>query len=90
MGTAVLHWKGDAVSGNRIFAEKHRSECHDDPSSGAPKLGKEKGANSDITMVAALWQNGPRMLELMNQKQWAWPQFTEPQMSYLVVYLNSL
>jgi len=56
--------RGDAASGKKVFAGKHCATCHDDPSSGAPNLGKGKGAYSDITMVAALWQHGPHMLEL--------------------------
>lgn len=73
------------ASGKKIFAEKHCVTCHDDPSSGAPNLGKQAEAYSDITMVAALWQH----LELMNQKELAWPQFREQQMSDLIAYLNS-
>jgi len=30
------------------------------------------------------------MLELMNQKKLAWPQFQDRQMSDLIAYLNSL
>ena len=45
---------------------------------------------SDITMVSALWQHGPRMLELMTQRKLAWPRFTTQQMSDLIAYLNSL
>jgi len=41
-------------------------------------------------MVAALWQHGPHMLELMNQKKLTWPQFRDHQMSDLIAYLNSL
>ena len=82
--------RGNAASGKKIFAEKHCAKCHDDPSTGAPSLGKGRDGHSSITMVAALWQHGPRMLELMNQKQWAWAQFREQQMSDLIAYLNSL
>ena len=82
--------RGDAANGKKVFVEEHCATCHDDPSSGAPNLGKGKDAHSDITMVAALWQHGPHMLELMNQKKLAWPQFSEQQMSDLIAYLNSL
>ena len=54
------------------------------------KLGKGKDAYSDITLVAALWDHGPQMLEMMKQKKLAWPRFTAPQMSDLIAYLNSL
>ena len=41
-------------------------------------------------MVSALWDHGPQMLEMMKQKNLAWPRFTAPQMSDLIAYLNSL
>jgi mono/diheme cytochrome c family protein len=81
---------GSADRGKKVFSEKSCATCHNDPSSGAPKLAKGKDAHSDITMVAALWQHGPRMLELMGQKKLAWPRFTAEQMSDLIAYLNSL
>jgi mono/diheme cytochrome c family protein len=82
--------KGSAERGKKVFAEKSCATCHNDPASGAPKLGKGKDAYSDITMVAALWGHGPRMLELMTEKKIAWPRFTAQQMSDLIAYLNSL
>ena len=81
---------GSAERGHKVFAEKNCAACHNDPSSGAPKLGHGKDAYSDITLVAALWEHGPRMLDLMNQKKLAWPRFTALQMSDLIAYLNSL
>lgn len=80
--------EGNAERGKKVFAEKSCGTCHNDPSSGAPKLGK--GSYSDITMVAALWEHGPRMLDLMTQKKVPWPRFTAGQMSDLIAYLNSL
>jgi len=81
---------GNADRGKKVFAEKNCAACHNDPSSGAPKLGKGKDAHSDITMISALWEHGPRMQELMNQKKLPWPRFTAQQMSDLIAYLNSL
>jgi mono/diheme cytochrome c family protein len=81
---------GNPAQGRKVFAEKNCAACHNDPSSGAPKLGHGKDAYSDITLVAALWDHGPRMLDLMNQKKLVWPRFTALQMSDLIAYLNSL
>jgi mono/diheme cytochrome c family protein len=81
---------GSAARGKTVFTTKQCATCHNDPSSGAPKLGKGKGAYSDITMVASLWGHGPRMLDLMTQKKLEWPRFTPSQMSDLIAYLNSL
>ena len=77
---------GSAERGKKVFIDKNCGTCHNDPSSGAPKL--EKG-QSDITMVAALWEHGPRMLDLMNSKKIPWPRFTAQQMDDLIAYLNS-
>jgi mono/diheme cytochrome c family protein len=76
--------KGNAPGGKRVFTEKHCATCHDDLSSGAPKLERGKDAHPDITMVAALWQHGPRMLELMNERNLSWPRFTAQQMTDLI------
>jgi mono/diheme cytochrome c family protein len=65
------------------------AECHSD-ARGAPKLARGMDAYSDITLVAALWERGSSMLDLMNQKKLAWPRFTEQQMSDLIAYVNSL
>jgi cytochrome c551/c552 len=81
---------GSADHGKKVFAEKNCAACHNDSSSGAPKLGKGKDAYSDITMVAALWEHGPRMYSLMTEKKLEWPRFTAQQMSDLIAYLNSL
>ena len=80
---------GNAERGKKVFAEKSCATCHNDPSSGAPKLAKGKDGYSDITMVAVLWSHGPAMLDLMNQKKVAWPHFTAQQMSDLIAYLNT-
>jgi mono/diheme cytochrome c family protein len=81
---------GNVDRGKKVFAEKNCANCHNDASSGAPKLGKGKDGYSDITMVSALWGHGPRMLDLMTQRNLPWPRFTTQQMADLIAYLNSL
>jgi mono/diheme cytochrome c family protein len=81
---------GDAARGKKVFAEKGCAGCHENGTAGAPRLGKIVGGYSDISMVSALWDHGPRMLELMSQRKIAWPRFTTAQMSDLIAYLNSL
>jgi mono/diheme cytochrome c family protein len=82
--------EGNADRGKRVFAEKSCATCHNDPSSGAPKLAKGKDGYSAITIVSALWQHGPQMLDRMAQKGIAWPRFNAQQMADLIGYLNSL
>ena len=79
--------RGDARHGKRVFAAKHCSNCHDDVSSGAPKL--TGGSFSGSSMVAALWHHGPRMLDQMKTKNIAWPRFQAHEMSDLIAYLNA-
>ena len=80
---------GSSDRGKRVFAQQGCAACHE-AQGGAPKLGKGKDAYSDISMISALWEHGPRMLERMTEKKQAWPRFTAPQMSDLIAYLNSL
>jgi mono/diheme cytochrome c family protein len=80
---------GTADRGKKVFTEKNCATCHNDPSSGAPKLAKGKDGYSDITMVAALWSHGPKMLDLMAQKKIAWPRFSAREMADLIAYLNA-
>jgi mono/diheme cytochrome c family protein len=82
--------QGNAARGKKVFEDKNCATCHNDASSGAPKLAKGKDAYSDITMVTALWGHGPKMLDMMAQKKIEWPRFTAPQMADLIAYLNSL
>jgi mono/diheme cytochrome c family protein len=81
---------GNAERGKKVFAEEKCAICHESAAGGAPKLAKGKDAYTDITMVSALWDHGPRMLELMNERKLAWPRFTAQHMSDLIAYLNSL
>lgn len=84
---------GNAAAGERAFTAKHCATCHNDASSGAPKLtGGLTGAGhafSGVAMVAALWHHGPRMLSQMNAKGIVWPRFSAQEMSNLIAYLNS-
>ncbi|HUI81444.1 MAG TPA: c-type cytochrome [Bryobacteraceae bacterium] len=80
---------GDAAHGRQVFTEKSCAACHNDASSGAPPLAKTPEGYSDISMISALWQHGPRMLDLMTERKLAWPRFTAPEMADLIAYLNS-
>ena len=84
-----LQGAGDPRRGKQVFEEKNCAACHNDPSSGAPKLAKGPDAYSGVTMVSALWGHGPRMLEMMAQKKLEWPRFTGRQMADLVAFLNA-
>ena len=55
-------------SGKRVFTAKHCATCHNDPSSGAPKITGVGRSFSAITMVSVLWHHGPRMLDQMKSQ----------------------
>ena len=90
LGTAIFQrgWLGKPRT--KVFLDKNCATCHNDASSGAPRLSKGEDGYSAITMVSALWEHGPQMLERMNQRKLAWPRFTSQQMADLIAYLNSL
>lgn len=85
-----LQGAGDAGRGKQVFEAQKCATCHNDPSSGAPKLGKGKDAYSGVTIVSSLWGHGPRMLAMLEQKKMEWPRFSARQMADLIAYLNSL
>lgn len=83
---------GEAGRGAKVFAEKKCTVCHDDPSSGAPKLDRLAAGSapfSGATMVSALTHHGPAMLDRMREKHIAWPHFNGEEMSSLIAYLNA-
>ena len=80
--------QGSPAAGERVFASKRCAVCHNDPSSGAPKLAGSGRSYSAATMVSALWHHGPQMLDQMKTKGIAWPRFDGPQMANLIAYLN--
>jgi mono/diheme cytochrome c family protein len=83
---------GEEGRGAAVFTSKKCSVCHDDPSSGAPSLAGLTANGkyfSGSTMVSALTQHGPAMLDKMREKHLAWPHFTGEEMSSLIAYLNT-
>jgi mono/diheme cytochrome c family protein len=77
---------GNADRGQRVFASKGCTGCHDQASSGAPNL-RSGRQFSTITMISALWQHGPHMLAEMQAKSLPWPEFTASQMSDVIAYI---
>ena len=80
---------GHPESGSRVFAGKNCTVCHNDASSGAPRLPASGRQFSGAAMISVLWRHGPRMLDLMKSKGLEWPRFDGSQMADLIAYLNS-
>jgi mono/diheme cytochrome c family protein len=80
---------GNPTAGAKVFAAKGCATCHNDPSSGAPKLTGTGRSFSAATIVSVLWHHGPQMLDQMKTKGIAWPRFGGPEMANLIAYLNA-
>jgi len=82
--------EGDVQRGAKVFESKKCAVCHESRKerNGAPELAMATERYSAITMAAAVWRHGPRMLETMQQHDIAWPQFSAREMSDLIAFLN--
>ena len=81
--------QGNPAAGGRVFTAKHCATCHNDPSSGAPKLTGASRSYTAATLVSVLWHHGPQMLDQMKTKGIAWPRFEGSDMANLIAYLNA-
>jgi mono/diheme cytochrome c family protein len=81
--------EGNPSAGERVFTSKHCAACHNNPSSGVPKLTGSGRSFTAATMVSSLWYHGPRMLGEMNSKGIRWPRFEGREMANLIAYLNA-
>jgi mono/diheme cytochrome c family protein len=80
---------GKSAAGERVFAAKHCTTCHNDAASGAPALPAAGRSFTGAAMVSALWRHGPRMMDQMNSKHIAWQRFDGHQMADVIAFLNS-
>ena len=82
---------GDVARGARIFEAKNCATCHERQraQTDAPDLKMATERYSPITISASLWRHGPAMLETMQKQKVLWPEFSGPEMSDLIAYLNS-
>jgi len=81
--------QGRAAAGGRVFRAKGCAACHNDPASGAPKLGGTGRSFSAAIMLSVLWHHGPQMLDRMKATGIPWPHFQGPEMANLIAYLNA-
>jgi cytochrome c2 len=82
----VFDERGNPRRGAQVFARNQCSSCHDNPSSGAPRLtGLEV---SPLSMVANLWKHGPAMQQQMRNNHVPWPRFSGTDMADLIASLN--
>ncbi len=85
--TDFFRSRGNVAEGNKVFSLRCGA-CHTNPSVGAPDL---KGTNrryTAITMVWALWNHGPKMLQEVENQQRDWPELSESDMENLIAFLD--
>jgi mono/diheme cytochrome c family protein len=79
---------GSSAKGEKVFAVKHCASCHDDSSSGAPKLSRGEQVYTPVTMISVLWTHGPAMLQKMEEKGFSWPNLSAEDINNLAAYLS--
>ena len=80
---------GSPTAGARVFAARRCATCHNDASSGAPKIAGTGRSFTAATIVSVLWHHGPQMLDQMKAKGIPWPRFEGSDMANLIAYLNT-
>jgi mono/diheme cytochrome c family protein len=94
---AYIYWlranrlKGDPAAGETLFQTKHCATCHSQTAQGmpvAPLLVGNESTRSPYSMLAAIWNHGPKMEALLRQRKMEWPSLTGEEMRDLVVFLN--
>jgi len=81
---------GNPDRGEKVFAGKGCSRCHDSPSSGAPPRSSMAGRMTSYVVVAALWRHGPEMVRRIRQSNTSWPRFRDAEMADVAAYLHRL
>ena len=83
----VFDERGSAQRGRQVFARNRCGSCHDNASSGAPKLAGTK--LTPLSMVSVLWKHGPAMQQQMLKNHVPWPRFAGTEMADLIALVNS-
>jgi len=83
----VFDERGSTQRGRQVYTKNRCGSCHDNASSGAPKLAGEK--LTPLSMVAVLWKHGPAMQRQMLTNHVSWPRFEGTEMADLIALVNS-
>jgi len=80
--------RGHVARGSKVF-DSRCGTCHGDPASGAPDLKASTRPYSAITMIWALWNHGPNMLQQAEKRKQSWPELSQADMDNLITFLDS-
>lgn len=86
--TSFFDARGGSPGRGRKMFSSNCGGCHEQGTSGAPKLEPGKQSFSSRTMVSALWRHGPKMLAAIEAQHKEWPRTTPTSMADLIAYLN--
>ncbi len=82
--------EGDAKAGAAVFAAKGCGTCHNDRSTGAPRLGDVARIADRSALASAMWNHAPQMHSIMAERAAFWPKFEPGEMRNLAAYLRGL
>jgi mono/diheme cytochrome c family protein len=85
--TDFFRSRGSVAEGQKVFGARC-GICHGNRYADAPDLKKIDRRYTAITMVWALWNHGPKMLQEIQSQQRAWPELSEKEMTNLITFLN--
>jgi hypothetical protein len=85
--TDFFRSRGDVAEGRKVFNSRC-TMCHTNPVIGVPDLKRMNRHYTAITMVAALWDHGPKMLEEVEKREREWPVLSEADMENLIAFLD--
>lgn len=94
---AYVYWmktyglKGNTLAGRQLYEAKNCVTCHTPSESNdvqAPPLIGSTTAQSPYSLLAAIWNHGPRMETLLKKKNISWPSLTGEEMRDLVAYFR--
>ena len=94
---AYVYWlrayglAGNAAVGRNLYHSKQCASCHS-PSSGKPAPAKEllgsEATQSVYSLLAAIWNHGPRMESLLRERNISWPKLGGEEMRDLIAFLG--
>jgi mono/diheme cytochrome c family protein len=83
---------GSPLVGERVFSERGCAACHGQMAEGTkigPGLRSGKEAFTTISLTAALWLHGPRMIDRAEELGIPWPTLKATDIGNLVSFLNA-
>jgi mono/diheme cytochrome c family protein len=94
---AYVYWlKASGVGGNSamgrdLYQSKQCAACHSSAGqkpAAAPSLVKSQTTESAYSLLAAIWNHGPRMEALLRERKIAWPPLNGDEMRNLVAFFR--